>query len=1040
MTEAIPRRRSTRTRWWLAGMATLLLAVLFGAWFERRQIAGGYIDGMFAERGVPARYAIADLGPRGQRLTDVVIGDPARPDLTADWIETETRLGWNGATVTAIRAGRVRMRGRIVDGKLSLGALDRLLPKTEGAPFALPDIGLSVADGRMRLDTPAGPVGLKLAGEGNVRSGFRGTLAAAAPRLASDGCVAGGATGFWTLTTASGAARLVGPTRAALVTCGDWRARGILAQLDARPGAQLDRADATARLAVAEVRSPTTWLKQVGGTIETQGGWRDISGTAALASGPSAAFGASAAGAQIDGRFQLKDGFALAGVATAQRASLPARWRERMATIGGSGAGTPVAPLLDRLADALALAGRDATVRTELTVAAGGGDWRARIAALDSRAASGARIALAGGDGVTIAPGGLRIDGTLISSGGGLPDGRIALAQAAIGAPVTGTATFAPYRAGSAELALSPVRFRATSGGNTAFDTRATLSGPLADGRVEQATLALRGGWNGRGRLILNPQCEAASFRRLSVAGLTLDPAAFTLCPAGRALVTLDNGRVGGGARIAAPRLTGTLGSSPLVLSASGSELRFGDGGLRVDALSAQLGRGDSPSRLAVASLTGRIAGGGIAGSYSGAGGRIGAVPLVMSDAAGGWRLDRGVLTLDGGLTVADAQTAAPRFQALPVRDIGFRLANGQIAARGQVRGPDGAVRVADVTLKHQLSRGIGEARITVPGITFNERLKPEQLTPVTFGVVSAVTGTVSGEGLIRWSPAGVTSTGTFGTDGIDLAAAFGPVTGLKTRLRFTDLLALESAPGQVATVAIVNPGVPVTEGVVRYQTLSGSRVQVEGARWPLAGGELTLEPTLLDFSAPVQRRMTFRITGLDARTFLQIFEYENLDATGTFDGVLPIVFDADGGELVAGRLTARSGGSIAYRGEIGKENLGTWGNLAFGALRSLQFRALELTLDGPLAGNIVTKARFAGVAQGEGATRNFLTRRLAKLPFVFNVRIEAPFRSLIGSVRSFYDPSILIEQNLPALIREQDRRDAETDKNVQPPASENKP
>lgn len=1044
VSEAIPRRRMTRTRWWLAGMAALLFLILLAAWLERRTIANSYVDALMAEKGVPARYTIVDLGPGGQRMENVVIGDPARPDLTADWVETVTRLGWNGPNVVAIRAGAVRMRGRIVDGRVSLGALDRLLPKGDGGPFSLPDIALSVADGRMRLDTPVGPVGMKLTGSGNLRSGFDGTLAAVAPRLASDDCAVAGASGYWRITTLAGAPRLRGPTRGVQVVCGDMIVRGILAEVDARPGAQLDRADGTARIAVGEVRSPTLWLKQLGGTVAQRGTFKDAKGDLALSSGALAAYGASAVRGRIEGAYRIGPTTGFDGVARLERASLPERLRTRLAALAATGAGTPVAPLLEQLGPALALAGRDAAVRADVGLASDDTGVHLSIATLESRSASGATVALAGGEGVSLDGGGVRIDGTLSLAGGGLPQGRVALSQAAPGAPMTGTATFAPYRADGAELALTPVRFRATPGGNTSFSTLATLSGPLGDGRVEQARIALNGGWDGRGRLVLNPRCEAGGFRSLSIAGLRLNPARFALCPHGRALLTIDGGRIGGGARIAAPRLTGTLGGSPLSLAAHGSELRFGDGGLRVDGLTARLGAGAAPSELAISSLIGTIAGGGIAGKYTGAGGRIGAVPLVMSEAAGNWRLKSGVLTLDGGLTLADANSAAPRMNPLPVRDIAFRLANGRIAASGQVRGPDGVVRVADVTIAHDLSSGTGEAKLAVPGITFSERLRPEQLTPTTFGIISAVSGSVHGDGLIRWSPAGVTSTGEFTADGIDLAAAFGPVTGLKTTIRFTDLLALESAPGQVATVATLNPGVPVTDGVFRYQTLSGSRVRVEGARWPLAGGELILEPTLLDFSRPVKRYMTFRIVGLDARTFLQTFEYDNLDATGTFDGELPIVFDADGGELVNGRLVARDGGSLAYRGEVSKENLGTWGNLAFGALRSLRFRALELTLDGPLAGNIVTRARFSGVAQGEGTTSNFLIRRLAKLPFVFNVRIEAPFRSLIGSVRSFYDPSILIEENLPALIREQERIENENKRNgsqqpIQPPESETK-
>lgn len=1023
----------TRARWWLAGMGALLLALVLLAWVERRQLAGDYVDDLLAERGVRATYTIAELGPGGQRLTNLVIGDPARPDLTADWVETQTRIGWGGPQVVGVRAGQVRLRGRLVDGRLSLGALDKLLPKPSGAPFALPDLAVTVADGRMRLDTPYGPVGLKLAGGGNLRNGFDGRLAAVAPRVTAGGCSISAATGYWRIVIAGAAPRLTGPTRVASATCGDWRVADVLAELDARPGERLDQANAKARLAVAELRSPTIWLKRVGGTIASGGTWTDARGKLALSAGPAAAFGASAVVTRLAGDFRLGKASGFDGNLAAEHASLPARWRDQLLGLRGTAAGTPAGPLLDRLGAALALAVRDAAIRAQFGIVAQGGGWQAQVRQLESRSASGARIALASGQGVVIQPTGLRIDGTLTTGGGGLPEGTIAVAQAAIGAPLTGTATFVAYQALDATLAVTPITFRATPGGNTAFSTRMTLSGPLGDGRVEAATLALNGGWDGRGRLVLNPRCESGGFQRLSVAGLRLDPARFELCPVGKALVAFEGGRLGGGARIAAPRLTGALGNSPLSLSARGSEIRFGDGGLRLDGLVAQLGQGDTPSRLEITSLTGRIAGGGIAGQYAGAGGRIGVVPLLMSEAAGGWRLDGGVLSLDGGLTVADAKADSPRFNPLPVRDVAFRLANGRIAASGRLRAPDGTTRVADLTLTHELSRGTGEARIVVPGLTLSPTLQARDLTPLVIGVVADVRGTVTGDGLIRWTPQGVTSSGQFGTTNMDLAAAFGPVTGLTTRVHFTDLLAMESAPDQVATVASINPGVAVENGEIHYQLLAGPKVKVDGATWPFSGGTLSLESSLLDYSSPVEKRLTFRIDGLDAAIFLQRFDYKNLTATGVFDGRLPMIFDESGGRIENGQLKARGGGTLAYVGEVSQENLGTWGNLAFDALKSLRYRELDLTLNGPLAGEIVTHARFGGVAQGEGAKSNFLVRRLAKLPFVFNVRITAPFRSLLDTARSFYDPSLLMQRNLPELIqREKNSKPAP----IQPPES----
>jgi translocation and assembly module TamB len=107
------------------------------------------------------------------------------------------------------------------------------------------------------------------------------------------------------------------------------------------------------------------------------------------------------------------------------------------------------------------------------------------------------------------------------------------------------------------------------------------------------------------------------------------------------------------------------------------------------------------------------------------------------------------------------------------------------------------------------------------------------------------------------------------------------------------------------------------------------------------------------------------------------------------------------------------------------------WGNIAFQALKSLRYRNLTIGMNGPLAGEMVTEVRFAGVSQGEGATSNFIVRRLQKLPFVFNIRIKAPFRGLLDSAQSFYDPSRLIKRNLPTLLERQKATPL-----IQPPAS----
>jgi len=360
----------------------------------------------------------------------------------------------------------------------------------------------------------------------------------------------------------------------------------------------------------------------------------------------------------------------------------------------------------------------------------------------------------------------------------------------------------------------------------------------------------------------------------------------------------------------------------------------------------------------------------------------------------------------------------------MAARDVTLALKAGRITAGGALYEPTQNVRVADVAIVHDLTPGTGHADLTVPGLTFGPKFQPELLTPLTLGVVADVVGTVTGEGHIRWSPKDLTSDGVFRTANTDLAAAFGPVTGIAGELRFTDLLALATAPGQLVTIKSINPGVAVTDGTIRYQLLPGTRIAVEDGRWPFAGGSLRLDPTVLDFGSTQERRMTFHVSGMEAAQFLQQFDFKNLDATGVFDGVLPMVFDATGGRITDGRLVVREGGgSIAYVGELSQKDLGFWGNYAFQALKSLRYRNLSLVMNGPLAGEMLTQVKFSGISQGKGAKRNFLFDRLQKLPLVFNVRISAPFRQLIDSAQSFYDPKRLIERNLPSLLLEQDKQ-----------------
>jgi hypothetical protein len=1016
----------------VAGLLGLILLLL---WLARVPIATRFVDQELARRGVPATYTLAGLGTGGQRLTNVVLGDPADPDLVADWIETRTGVGRDGPYLIGVRAGRVRVRARLVNGRVSLGAVDRLLPPPSGKPFALPSIELDVADARVRLKTPAGVVGLKLAGRGRLNDGFAGTLAAVAPRVEAGACRVDGMSAVMRVRIVRAAPSLNGPVQAGAVVCGAGGARVLRADLAATLTPALDRWNGSARLATQAAAGGGATMASMAGRVSFAGSGAGTQGRADVTGQRVAARGFAGRSLRLVGDYRVGGGETrFAGVAQGRGIAAPGRLTAQVTGAISGAAGTPVGPLAEALGRAVAAAGRSFDATADLAVAAQGGRGRVSVARLAMRAASGAWVGLEQAAVTYDWPANaVRVAGRLEVEGGGLPSARVRLAQAHAGAAITGVATLrVPYVAGGASLALSPVRFTAGGDGATRIDTLATLSGPIGDGRVDGLVLPVAARLDGRGAVTLGTACAPVAWQRLAVAGLTLEATRLTLCPTKGALVRVAGGRIGGGARIGAASVGGRLGATPVTLAWTGARVDLGARRFALSDVRSRLGSADRATRLDFAGFDGRVVGAGVAGRFGGGSGQIGAVPLLLSNAAGGWRFAGGVLAVDGAMQVADAAASA-RFQPLAARSVSLTLARGVIEAKGELVEPTRGVKVADVDIRHLLETGTGRADLSVPGIRFAEGFQPELLTRVTFGVIADVRGTVAGTGRIDWGPGGVTSTGRFRTDGTDLAAAFGPVTGITGEIVFDDLLSLRSAPDQVARVATINPGIAVTDGVIRYRTRSSTEVEVAGGRWPFAGGTLTLAPTLLDFGQDRPKRLTFLVEGMAADRFLQQFDFDNLNATGVFDGVLPMIFDASGGRIEDGRLTVRAGGGgIAYVGELTQKDLGVWGNLAFQALRSIRYRTLNITMNGPLAGEMVTEVRFAGVSQGEGAKTNFLVRRLQRLPFVFNIRIRAPFRGLLDSAQSFYDPKRLIQRNLPALM---ERRPP-----VQPPASETRP
>lgn len=1058
-----PRRRLRlplrRPRWAtvITGFILMIMLLVVIIWTQRRQLATDYIERELERRGVEATYRVTRVGLHTQRLADVVIGDPSRPDLTAREVEVKIAWSWKGPRLDWVKGRGVRIVGRIANGELSLGEVDKLLPPRTGAPFRFPDLNVDVADTAIALDTPAGPVAVALEGRGNLADGFRGEMAVRSSRLLAGGCAIGNLVGYAKVAMINRHPHVDGPLSADRLVCpdADINLTQPRVNLEGSVSETFESWEGDARLQVPTARIAGNVLGAVGGRISFEGGNELTRGSVDLAAGQ-ARFGEFRSGrTTIDGRYaaSLERGtIAFAGDAGAQNVTGGSSAVRPIARALSSADGTPMDPLGDALASAVTRAAQGFDARASLRVVSGPNYGAVRAERLSATTRSGARIAVSGGDGITYYwdPGAVRLDGEFGLTGGGFPAARVSLDQARAGGPISGTARIAPFSAENARIALAPIRFRADRTGATRIDTAAVLSGPFKDGYVQDLSLPISGTF-GNGGFAFGESCVNASFQSLRAAGLRLGATRLPLCPTGRALVWRQgSGPIQGGAEVRSVRLGGTLGRTPITISSDRVRFDLQDPGFTSSDVAVRLGRSGSVNRLDIDTLSGRFNSRGVTGTFAGADAKLAAVPLLISEGQGEWRVIDGDVFLDGGITLSDVEDP-PRFWPLVSNDFRLSLIDNQIEASGWLNDPQTGTRITQATISHSLNTGRGNAVLDVPGITFDESYQPEELTRLTTGVVALVDGTLEGQGRINWSPEGTTSTGTFSTTDMDLAAPFGPVEGLTTTVEFTDLLGLTSAPGQVAQVGVIRTGIDVIDGTIRYQLLPDERIMVESGVWPFMGGRLVLEETLLDFSQPTTKRLTFQVIGLDAATFIEEMGFTVIEATGTFDGVLPMEFDESGGRIVGGRLEARPpGGTLSYVGEVSEEQLGTFGMAAFNALRSLRYDKFIINLDGSLEGEFLAGIELDGIATNtnQGGIVGYVINQIAKMRFEFNINIRGPFRALIATARSLSDPSVIIQpvlppelQGLPIEVIEQDKEQESTSSveeegNVEAPAT----
>ncbi|WP_353860766.1 YdbH domain-containing protein [Azospirillum formosense] len=316
---------------------------------------------------------------------------------------------------------------------------------------------------------------------------------------------------------------------------------------------------------------------------------------------------------------------------------------------------------------------------------------------------------------------------------------------------------------------------------------------------------------------------------------------------------------------------------------------------------------------------------------------RIAGYPLTGSAAAGG----------DAGAT--DGGTFAIPIDTIQLGDTAVSLVTPRGTANGTLR----------LTMTRDGALHRGQATLIAPA-----KGLPVLTHWTGAGTIAETVGTLTAKARLTWDGTAMKAQGDLLL--ADLAGRFGPVSagGINGVLSLPSLFPPVVAPGQTLAVKLLDVGLPLTDGTVRFGYGTKGRLSVERAEWHWAGGVLRADPFAIDPVAP-RGTVTLRAERVHLGPMLAMVAVDGLEASGTVSGRLPVRIGSDTVHLDGGLLEADAPGTLRYDPEnppgFLKGEEGSPTALLMGALTDFRYDTLTATVDGQAGGELAVGIAIRG-------------------------------------------------------------------------------
>jgi hypothetical protein len=268
--------------------------------------------------------------------------------------------------------------------------------------------------------------------------------------------------------------------------------------------------------------------------------------------------------------------------------------------------------------------------------------------------------------------------------------------------------------------------------------------------------------------------------------------------------------------------------------------------------------------------------------------------------------------------------------------------------------------------------------------------LQPRAISP-RLDLLSRVTGSVTLQSTLRWTPTKVATPARLRLDKLDFETPTGRFENVNGRVRMTSLSPPVSAAGQTVTADRVVVGVPLSDVRARFavvQADDSTAFRIFRARGLLAEGEVFVRNTTYHVGA-ARNDVTVRIAGLSLAKLFDQLDITGVSGEGTLSGAIPVAITTSGVAVNDGQLAAETAGVLRIKLDRAGTALKQQSRpvrLMVRAMENFQYDTLALTVNREPAGGLSMRVEMDGKNPDV----------LDGYPFAFNIALSGDLEPVI--------------------------------------------